>query len=788
MAGAGAALLWGCWFLALRAGTDRAAAILLLAGCVAMGGARHHSFWSVRSASDVARYAAAEPRLVRLTGLLAAEPWIKPADAEATGPGGLQCDRTIVVVRCQRLAGDDGEIPVEGQVRVSVTGHLLHARVGDRVEVGGWLGRPPPPGNPGEFDFAEHLRKQGARATLFVENPDAVRVVAAGEAFAVRRWFARLRARCDATLARTVAPQRLAVAEALLLGDRAGMTDDIRRAFAESGMMHLLAISGLHVGILAGFFWFGCRLLGLSDRATSAAVIGLVVGYALLADARPPVVRAAIFVVVAAAGRPWFRQGTMSNTLALAALAVLVWNPADLFDVGAQLSFLAVAAMLWCGAWWSESPPAEPAQATVPGDERWRRAMRWGRRFGRGYALVGAIWLFTLPWVAARFNLMSPAGFLTNVVLMPAIVIVLWAGYATLFAGLVLPELAGLPAAVFDGGLAVLLAVVEEGSRWELGHRYGPGPPGWWLLGYYGLLAGIVAGRDRTAGMLRAGAVLGAWTIAGLAAAFWPAPRDEFRCTFLSVGHGCAVLMEFPNGRTLLYDAGSLQDGRRAAQVVQAALWRSGRARIDGLLVSHADIDHFNGGAHLLQRVPVGSLLIDRSFLDLAQPAVARFHQGAEAAGVPVRLLRAEDRLLVDESVAVRVLHPRPGGPFAEDNANSVVLEIETAGRRILLTGDLEGAGLDALLERPSAAVDVLMSPHHGGTKANTPALAAWAAPRWVIVSGDRRVALDRLQTVYGSRATVLSTAHAGAVVCRIDRDGNLEVHATRAPSDAAKQ
>ncbi|MEX0717095.1 MAG: ComEC/Rec2 family competence protein [Planctomycetaceae bacterium] len=790
--------VWCGWMAAFRYKNDRAAALLLLAACLALGGARHHLFWSIRPENDIARYGSDESTLARIEGVLAAQPWIKPADPEGMGPGGLQADRSIALVACDTLESDFGAIPVEGLVRVSVSGHLLHARVGDRVDVRGWLSKPPEPANPGEFDFRDHLRRQGVGATLFVDHPDAVRMIAAGDDFPVRRWFARLRARCGDTLARTMSPQRLPVAEALLLGDRAGMTDEIRRAFAQSGMMHLLAISGLHVGILAAFFWFGCRMLRLSESPACLAVIALVVGYALLTEGRPPVVRATIFVVVYAAGRPWFRQGSMSNTLAIAAIAVLAWNPADLFDVGAQLSFLAVAGMLWCGTWWKDATSKEPDPGKPPADERWRLAMHWGRRLGRGYALIAAIWLFTLPWVASRFNLIAPAGFVLNGLLMPVIALVLWAGYTTLLVGLAFPELALVPGVAFDFMLGRLLWAVDAASSWTLGHRYGPGPPGWWLVGYYGLLAGIVALRARRFaippdcigilrhGRLRGGTLLGAWAVAGMALPFWPAPRDEFRCTFLSVGHGCAVLLEFPNGRTLLYDAGSLEDGRRAAQAVQGALWRSGRSAIDTLVVSHADIDHFNAAPHLLARVPVGRILIARSFLDLTQPAVARFQRTVEERGIPVRLVRTGDRLLADDDVAIRVLHPPPGPGFPEDNANSIVLEVETAGRRILLTGDLEGPGLDLLIRSLAGPVDVLLAPHHGGIKANVPRLAEWAAPRWVIVSGNRRAPVERLRATYGGKTTILSTAQAGAIACRIDGAGNLGVSPTRRVAVAA--
>ena len=129
-----------------------------------------------------------------------------------------------------------------------------------------------------------------------------------------------LRDRAEVVLVEHVGDRQLPIASVILLGDRSLMGDDVRDAFAESGTMHLLAISGLHVGIFAAMFWFGCRLFGVSDRTTAAVVIGAVVSYACLTGGRPSVVRATIFVCIAALGYPWYRRVSMVNVLAVAAL------------------------------------------------------------------------------------------------------------------------------------------------------------------------------------------------------------------------------------------------------------------------------------------------------------------------------------------------------------------------------------------------------------------------------------------------------------------------------------
>ena len=617
----------------------------------------------------------------------------------------------------------------------------------------------------------------------FVDTPDAVHRVGRSPGWWFRRGMDGLRDRAEVVLVEHVGDRQLPIASVILLGDRSLMGDDVRDAFAESGTMHLLAISGLHVGIFAAMFWFGCRLFGVSDRTTAAVVIGAVVSYACLTGGRPSVVRATIFVCIAALGYPWYRRVSMVNVLAVAALIVLAWRPTDLFDTGTQLSFLAVAGMMWSGSLGlfgnrdeskEDVPTADvPLPMDVPG--LLGRGLRNVAVYvGQTYVTMAAIWLCTAPLVAARFHLASPIGFGINVLLIPFVAVVLWMGYALLFVGLVLPFLATPFGWAFDGCLGGMLDVVEIASRWSLGHFYLPGPRLWWLILYYAILAALLASGMRQGARRVMGMALGSCVLIGLAVGLMPRSSDTLRCTFLAVGHGGAILVEFPNGRTLLYDGGSISSPDRASRAVANALWHRGRWRLDAVVVSHADIDHFNGIPKLLKRVPVGAVIASPTLFDFRQQAVAEFCESLSVADVPIRTCFAGDRLVFDRDVSVRVLHPAAGKRFETDNENSVVLAIEYGQRTILLTGDIEEDGLAEVLDRLPANVDVLQSPHHGSLDANTSELAQRTQPATVVVSSGRSAATGKLQERYGDRAQILSTFDHGAVTIEIESSGRV--------------
>jgi competence protein ComEC len=193
-------------------------------------------------------------------------------------------------------------------------------------------------------------------------------------------------------------------------------------------------------------------------------------------------------------------------------------------------------------------------------------------------------------------------------------------------------------------------------------------------------------------------------------------------------------------------------------------------------VISHADLDHCNNVPALLKGGPVRSLLIGRSFLNFEKRVVGETCDAARNAGVPIRLIAAGDKLRFGSDVGIEVLHPPDRPPGDDDNANSIVLRIEFAGRSLLLTGDLEGSGQEeVMLQEPSGNYDVVAAPHHGGLKANTPRFSQWANPRSVVVSCSGRVNAAALERIYENSDLYL-TSRQGALTISFLADGTVSV------------
>jgi competence protein ComEC len=237
----------------------------------------------------------------------------------------------------------------------------------------------------------------------------------------------------------------------------------------------------------------------------------------------------------------------------------------------------------------------------------------------------------------------------------------------------------------------------------------------------------------------------------------------------LSVDHGCAVVVELPDGKNMLYDAGRLGSPAGGARSVAAFLWSRGITHLDAIVLSHADVDHYNAIPELLEKFSVGAIYASPLMLADDGAAMQKLLAAIERSGTPLGEASAGDRLRVGGDCLIEVIHPTLHNPAASDNSNSLVLALEYQGRRILLTGDLESPGLNDVIAEMPCDCDLVLAPHHGSARSDPSGFAAWSTPEWVVVSGshgDRRAEVENAYRRNGAR--VLHTADSGAVTAII--------------------
>ena len=548
---------------------------------------------------------------------------------------------------------------------------------------------------------------------------------------------------------------------ALAIGDRSGVSEHRWRALRVTGIAHLMAISGLHIGMAAGAaYWLAMRAWTLVPRAAlivpAPQVAGLAamlaaLGYALLAGLALPTQRALLMLGVVFASRLARRCVPHSHSLALALIVVLVVDPHSVRAPGFWLSFVAVAAIVTALA---TRPAADPH--TVSGRLRMVATVQ--------IAVTVGLAPVTLV-VFAEQSVVSP---FVNALVIPLVgIIVVPVILLGLLAGAVHPP-AGAAMLV---AAAWVLDALWPSIEWVAVHAVmlrAPGEIGAWQLA--AAVAGVLivlAPRGLTLRWLGL-----AWMLPMMA--MRPAPVDPgaYRMTVLDVGHGLAVVVETAR-HALVYDTGPRVGTHldAATLAVLPYLARQGRDRVDRVVLSHGDADHVGGYGRLAGAVPIEAMV--------ANGAVGSHEPDLECtAGTGWDW----------DGVSFEVLYPlRERTGF--DNAHSCVIRIEGSGGSVLLTGDIESDGERVLVARsgPHLAADVLVAPHHGSTTSSTrrflesvsPSIAIFSAsehgrfrlPHPDVVSRYVRAGIATYSTSRCGAVTVEFPAGSEPQVARVERD-----------------
>lgn len=553
---------------------------------------------------------------------------------------------------------------------------------------------------------------------------------------------------------------RAPLVDALVVGRRGGMDRELRDAFAQSGLVHLLSISGFHIGVIATWVVFLLRRLGAPLAPALALAALLATAYVAFLQWPAPAVRAAA-LAWALAWLRWRQRAAIPDALlATTALVVLLLDPWAVFDLGAWLSVLS----LWGAV----------------------RVARWVRQAGGHHwgwqsaaSSIGAT-VATAPLTALTLGAVAPIGIVLNFIAIPVAAIAVPGVLASLLAAAIAPPLA--PALAAGSGLALhaLEVVATWGGRIPLGHLTTE-PGGRAAVPWLVLLGAMVWATPRTGQLQQAvgrtlAVLTGATWATLLAAIALPAPflareaAGRLALHFVDVGQGDAVVLTTPRGRHVLVDAGPRSTGFDAGRSrVLPVLRQVGAGSVDVLYLSHAHLDHVGGAAAILDAVPVGTVVepafpgADSAYLDLLD-AVARSGAAWDAG-------RGGESLEID-SVRIDVVHPDTAWPAwgLDVNDGSLVLLVRYRDFRALLAGDA-GVAVESTLTGRLGPVDVLKVGHHGSRTSTGAAWLGELTPRVAVISAG-----DGNRYGHPAPETVARLQQYGAQVWRTDIDGTVSV------------
>ncbi len=739
--------------------------LTLLLSLITASGLIAHSRAHTTPSNSIRSYVHDQGQIVHLEGVIESPPTLKIR--QTLLPGQSQESYSTFTVRTSRLLSQTQSESISGRLIVTIDGDQSLLSPGDRVRVWGLLRQPAAPLNPHEFDYAYWLDLHHLDGTLRVDHPDALTVIQSTPSTQFSSlWELRqsmqlaLRTRLQQILPSDVS----ALAIALLLGNRDQLSPDLIDAFKNTGLIHLISISGLHLAMIIGLFAFLLRAFPMHNLLRLACLLILILGYLTLIELRPPVMRAGFLALGWISGSVLFRRPPLDHLLIISTIILLLIDPASLEDVGAQLSFLSLYAISLAERVYQfhllQRPPLIPTTLI----NSWQHLVQtfWEKQQFAILWIPASILLITSPYLIAIFGRFSVVSLLlTWPISLLLLTPVLFFGIVTLVSSLLPLLISSWLAMPFVLFLRLFSASVSLLEYLPATVNQLPDPTLSWIVIYY-IIAFcpliLHSNHRRFTAMHRTCLTLMlAWITLGLSWPLWQyhlLPHSlTIRCH--AVGHGNATIVQFPNRQAILVDAGSFYGSPYSVVSLQRNLHAMGIHRLAAVIISHTDSDHYNLLGHLSRLIPIDQVLLSpASFREESTSLNSICEQIIQNKG-KIRFIQQGDTLHLDDRAQIEILHPHadPQTWSQHDNANSIVLRISFAQKSLLLTGDIERDGLDALMKSTTLAPqDVLLMPHHGAQGSNPPSMGKWTNPKVAIASSSQRMDnMTYLSTVYPS-------------------------------------
>lgn len=662
--------------------------------------------------------------------------------------------RVIVEAESIRFEFSDQLLPTHGKVSLSFKGNWPKQYIpGDKLVIRCSAKRPTSFNTPHSFDYAQYLATQHIWITGFVRSHMFIHKLDQAPGIYHRLYFLpeRLRTKLGEQIDNSLEKDAAAMYRAVLLGDRSPLDKAILESFKGSGTMHILAISGLHMAVIGTLlfttlYWLLSRSEYLLLRCTVqkwAAFICMpfLIGYSLLTGMNAPVMRAVIMSCIIIAAIVTNRKNTPAALVALAALVILVSNPLQLYTVSFQLSFSAIISILFIlptvKLLVGQAPDSTHQKVSVL-----QKCTHW---LLAGFIVSVTATLGTAPLLLSNFNRVSIIGPVANLIIEP--LICMWSlplGFISILITSLSPEMSSFLLHIGSYGLTLASSSANFFSSLPYSSIWLPSPPLWVVVLYYVALIILATQSTKRLWFMRASLVFLAVSILLMVSQdrIIRKKPSTFQLTFLDVGQGNSTLMEYPTGERVLVDGGGSSYGSQSVgeQVIAPFLWKNGIGKIDAIVITHPDADHYNGLSFLVKHFSPTFIWVsdtkghDDNFKDLIELSQKHSVQLI----IPERGQRM-DLSGVDFQCVANLISSRQNDPRQQQGSLrnlGIILRAGTASLKALFPGDIGVASEQELIEEGyDIQADILQSPHHGSKTSNSIEFLEAVSPKFLIVS-----------------------------------------------------
>lgn len=725
-----------------------------------------------------------EKNIAKIQGIVIEPPW--PTHWFSSDPSSPSQPfyKNSFLIQAQQLAwqyqSQDGirtDVWQKGatDIRVSLASCMPHIRYGDQVEILGKISIIPSPDNPGQVDTRLYWHSQGIYYHIKVKKADDIQILGRHHGY---RWIAKiheLRARYLEILHKVVGKEEGNFLGALILGTRSLLSDSTVQSFQRTGVMHLLAISGLHVGILIYFLYKILRRLRLPLVLCWIILMAIAGLYALLTNLQTPVVRTVIMLWVYFSALLVRRSVNAVHTMSVAAMLILCYHPLELFQVGFQLTFLATLSIIKVYV-----PLATPMdKSQKKGWAYWRSY--FGHYFWELTVVSVSTWMTTAPLVIYHFGYVSWLGALMSILTIPLVTLILTGTALLLFTPLGLSYGATVLGTCLSWAVWLVCHLVNTGANISWLRFYWLPPLAICLIIFY--LWIMVASFWKRCNYATLALLLMMVMASGYARRLY---EPESEVIIFSVGHGSAVYIKLPTGQRILYDCGS-RSTEMGSRIILPFLQHRGITRLDALILSHFDSDHYNGVADVALGCQVDRIYTNAAF----QSRGSRLVEALKLCGLTIFTAQHEQTF----PDLPGLLFLDPGGHLKSrsgqvpDNELSLLVLLSFRDCRILLTADIGPRSMRFLSEDENLlqlleSMDVFFVPHHGGVLTNTPLLLHILQPQLAIVQSDTAVCHQRTLACYQQAGIpVYSTFLYGAMELQVTKNRQVLVKGYKQPN-----
>lgn len=761
-------LLLPAFAFALAAMTWARARLWLLWPLLVFAGTCHYTLRTAMIApDDLRKVAGTEPQNVIVRGTLVDTPYQRVFNRD-----GSEHWRTLARVKLNAITLQGEWTATVGDVIVTTPDVLANTFYdGQRVQIEGVIRQPPKALAPGLFEYRRYLETLGVHYQLTVSSTNDWQLLSAPGALPISARFASW---AREMLARGLPRDRyLELLWAMTLGWKTALSGEVSEPFMRSGTMHVFAISGLHIALIAAILVATLKLFRMRRATCAWIVIPLIWAYTGATGWQASAIRSTIMSTVIIGGWCLRRPSDLLNSLMAAGAAILVWDPLQLFQAGFQLSFFVVLALALLMPALDDLRIRMLARDPFLAPQFQTRLSRWLQQAGH-YLLASAAvslaaWLGSLPLIAHYFHLLTPVTLLANMVVVPLSSGALACNLATLAVGTVCPPAAEL----FNNCAWLLMVLMVRTSEWAATlpvfvlHVRAPTPSMFVL--YYTTLIALFSGWFLRPDVRKwaASAVLTA--AIPFASAFWQT-EPASQITVLPLQRGSAVYVKHQD--EWLIDCGAINTGKL---IVKPFLQAKGINHLPHLVLTHGDVQH----------VEAASLIYETFSRPRVYMSPVRFRspyyrkvQDYFRANATVKIVNDGDRIGMWE-----VLHPDEQTKFPQADDNAIVLFGNIFGSRVLLLSDLGTTGQNALLEHhPELRADIIITGLPRESEPVADGFLDMVQPKLIVIADaefDR--AKQRLRNRLAKRAMkVLYTSDSGALTFSFSSGGQFDLTAPR--------